>query len=130
MKTKNIIIGLALAGAGAYYAFKKGLFGKKVVSNSDIKTAQDDADLANQLLAEANRAKASTISIQNPTSYKAKVAKIQLFLGVASDGIFGNQTLLAVRNKFPQLAEITLADWQDESNIDILYSYLKSKGLI
>ena len=130
MKTKNIIIALAVAGAGAYLAIKKGLFKKKSVTNADIKDAQDNANIANQLLAEANKAKASTISIQNPSSYKAKVAKIQLFLGVASDGIFGNQTLLAVQNKFPQLAEITLADWQDESNIDILYSYLKSRGLI
>ena len=131
MKTRNIIIAVALAGAGAYFAVKKGLFKKKsVVTNADILEAQQNEDIKNQLLAEQKKAKASTTTIQNSNSYKAKVAKIQLYLGIASDGIFGNQTLLAIKNKFPNLADITLADWQEEKNIDILYSYLNSRGLL
>ena len=144
MKTKNIIIGLALAGAGVYFAFKKGLFKKKTgVTDTDIKNAQLTTDVVNQLVAEQNKAQESSVAIEYPKSDKAKIAKIQLALGIASDGIFGNQTLMAVRNKIVDLAKIygstplsnslyslSLSEWQSSTNIDTLYRLFVNQKLI
>jgi hypothetical protein len=144
MKTKNIIIGLALAGAGAYYAFKKGLFKKKtVVTDTDIKDAKLTTDVVNQLVAQENKAQESSVAIEYPKSDKAKIAKIQLALGIASDGVFGNQTLMAVRNKIVDLSKIyggtplgytlsnlSLQEWQSSTNIDTLYRLFVNQKLI
>lgn len=144
MKTRNILIGVALAGAGVYFAFKKGLFKKKtVVTDTDIKDAQLTTDVVNQLVAQENKAQESSVSIEYPKSDKAKIAKIQLALGIASDGIFGNQTLMAVRNKIVDLAKIygdsplgytlsklSLEEWQSSTNIDTLYRLFVNQKLI
>lgn len=129
MKTKNLIIGALLLGGASYLAIKKGLFKKKSVTNADIKNAQDNQDIANQLLAESNKAKASTISIQNPTSDKAKIGKIQSYLGVAIDGILGPQTYNAIINRLPNLAgQVSIADLN--ANIDTLYQIFVSRGWV
>lgn len=130
-KKSNILpiaIGLGLL-AGGFFAIKKGLFKKKAVTNTDIKDVQKNQDIANQLLAQENKAKASTISLQNPTSDKSKIAKIQSYLGVAIDGILGPQTYQAIINKLPNLAgQVSIADLN--ANIDTLYQIFVSKGWV
>jgi peptidoglycan hydrolase-like protein with peptidoglycan-binding domain len=121
MKTRNIIIAVALAGAGAYYAVKKGLFKKK-----DINTAQTDADIKNQLLWQEQKRKLDSISLENPNSDKAKIARIQSYLGVAIDGILGPQTYNAIVNKIPSLSGVSIAELNQE--ISTLYEVFASKG--
>lgn len=121
MKTRNIIIAVALAGAGAYFAVKKGLFKKK-----DIKNAQTDADIKNQLLWQEQKRKLDSISLENPNSDKAKIARIQSYLGVAIDGILGPQTYNAIVNKIPSLSGVSIAELNAE--IGTLYEVFASKG--
>lgn len=129
MKTKNLIIGALLLGGASYLAIKKGLFKKESVTNNDIEKAQENNDIKNQLLAQQNQAKASTISLQNPTSAKAKIGKIQSYLGVAIDGILGPQTYQAIIDKLPNLAgKVSIADLNE--NIDTLYSIFVSRGWV
>lgn len=144
MKTKNLIIGALLLGGASYLAIKKGLFKKKkVVTDTDIKDAQLTTDIVNQLVAEQNKAQESSVAIEYPKSDKAKIAKIQLALGIASDGIFGNQTLMAVRNKINELIKLyggstlanslyslSLSEWQSSTNINTLYQIFVKVGLI
>jgi hypothetical protein len=144
MKTSNLIIGAVLLGGVSYLAIKKGLFKKKsVVTNADIKEVQETEDIKNQLLADVNKAKLSSESLQNPMSDKSKIARIQLALGIASDGIFGNQTLNAVRNKIAELIKLyggsqlanslyslSLSEWQNSTNINTLYQIFTKVGLI
>ena len=129
MKTKNLIIGALLLGGASYLAIKKGLFKKKTITNADIDNAQKNKDIANQLLAQENKAKASTISLQNPTSDKSKIAKIQSYLGVAIDGILGPQTYQAIIDKLPNLAgKVSIDDLI--ANLDTLYQIFVSRGWI
>lgn len=123
MKTRNIIIAVALAGAGAYFAVKKGLFKKKGVSISD---AQNDADIKNQLLWQEQKRKLDSISLENPNSDKAKIARIQSYLGVAIDGILGPQTYNAIVAKIPSLSGVSIAELNQE--ISTLYEVFASKG--
>jgi hypothetical protein len=100
----NLIIGAALLGGGAYYAYKKGLFGKGKVEtpNEVIKQNQEvidkvAAEEAQRAAAASAAAKAATAikqatTISNPKSYEGKVAYIQTNLGVAVDGKAGSQT--------------------------------------
>ena len=119
--------------------FKK----KTVVTDTDIKDAKLTTDVVNQLVAQENKAQESSVAIEYPKSDKAKIAKIQLALGIASDGIFGNQTLMAVRNKILDLAKIyggtplgytlsnlSLQEWQSSTNIDTLYRLFVNQKLI
>ena len=107
MKKNNLLyIGGALLLGGAYLAFKKGVF-KKPVTPADIKDEQKAKDEANALKIIADKAKANTITIANPNSYKANVAVMQKALGIAPDGIVGPQTLKAVQAKYPNVTEIT-----------------------
>ena len=127
--TRNLIIGAVLLGGASYLAIKKGLFKKKSVTNADIKDAQQNADLKNQLLADINKAKLSTESLQNPTSTKSKIAKMQSYLGVAIDGILGQQTYDAIISKLPNLAgQVSIADLN--ANIDTLYQIFVSRGWV
>ena len=107
----NLIIGAALLGGGAYYAFKKGLFGKKTETPSEaIKQNQETLDriAAEQaaaakkvaVTAAATKAVAAASTIINANSYKGKVAYIQSDLGVAVDGVAGNQTNMAYNAKY------------------------------
>ena len=100
---KNLIIGAALLGGGAYYAYKKGLFGGKketpeeaIKQNQEVidKIAAEEAKKAAAAAAAvkaANAVKAAT-TIINPNSYAGKVSFIQSSLGVAVDGDAGSQT--------------------------------------
>jgi hypothetical protein len=125
----NLIIGAALLGGGAYYAFKKGLFGKKketpseaIKQNQDVidKVAAEQAAAAKKVATAAAVKKAVTAAstIVNANSYKGKVAYIQSDLGVAVDGVAGNQTNMAYNAKYG-LDKGNIS----ESNVD----YYKSK---
>ena len=101
----NLIIGAALLGGGAYYAYTKGWFGSKK-DNAQKANEQSKAELdriaAEQAAAAAAAAaivktknevkQASTII--NPKSYAGKVSDIQKALGIKEDGIAGKQTNL------------------------------------
>lgn len=107
----NLIIGAALLGGGAYYAYTKGWFGKKKETPSEaIKQNQDVIDkiAAEQAAAAKKVATATAVkkavtaasTIINANSYKGKVAYIQSDLGVAVDGVAGNQTNMAYNAKY------------------------------
>jgi hypothetical protein len=107
----NLIIGAALVGGGAYYAYTKGWFGKKKETPSEaIKQNQETLDriAAEQaaaakkvaVTAAATKAVAAASTIINANSYKGKVAYIQSDLGVAVDGVAGNQTNMAYNAKY------------------------------
>jgi len=107
----NLIIGAALLGGGAYYAYTKGWFGKKketpseaIKQNQDVidKVATEQAAAAKKVATTAAVKKAVTAAstIINANSYKGKVAYIQSDLGVAVDGVAGNQTNMAYNAKY------------------------------
>jgi len=107
----NLIIGAALVGGGAYYAYTKGWFGKKketpseaIKQNQDVidKVATEQAAAAKKVATAAAVKKAVTAAstIINANSYKGKVAYIQSDLGVAVDGVAGNQTNMAYNAKY------------------------------
>ena len=106
----NLIIGAALVGGGAFYAYKKGWFGKKETPSEAIKQNQETLDkiaaeqaaAAKKVATKAAVTKAVTqaTTIINANSYKGKVAYIQNDLGVAVDGIAGNQTNMAYNAKY------------------------------
>ena len=107
----NLIIGAALLGGGAYYAYTKGWFGKKketpteaIKQNQDVidKVAAEQAAAAKKVATTAAVKKAVTAAstIINANSYKGKVAYIQSDLGVAVDGVAGNQTNMAYNAKY------------------------------
>ena len=125
----NLIIGAALLGGGAYYAYTKGWFGKKketpseaIKQNQDVidKVAAEQAAAAKKVATAAAVKKAVTAAstIINANSYKGKVAYIQSDLGVAVDGVAGNQTNMAYNAKYG-LDKGNIS----ESNVD----YYKSK---
>ena len=107
----NLIIGAALVGGGAYYAYTKGWFGKKKETPSEaIKQNQDVIDKVAAEQAAAAKKVATTTAVKkavnaastiiNANSYKGKVAYIQSDLGVAVDGVAGNQTNMAYNAKY------------------------------
>ena len=127
----NLIIGAALLGGGAYYAFKKGLFGKKketpseaIKQNQDVidKVAAEQAAASKKVATAAAVKKAVTAAstIINANSYKGKVAYIQSDLGVAVDGVAGNQTNMAYNAKYG-LDKGNIS----ESNVDYYQSKVK-----
>lgn len=110
----NLIIGAALLGGGAYYAYTKGWFGKKrpplespekaIAQNQETldRIAEQQAAAAKKVAvtAAATKAVAAASTIINANSYKGKVAYIQSDLGVAVDGVAGNQTNMAYNTKY------------------------------
>ena len=93
----NLIIGAALLGGGAYYAFKKGLFGKKTETPSEA--IKQNQDVINKVAAEQAAAAAAAAAVVktrnevrqastiiNTNSYAGKVSYIQQKLGIAVDG--------------------------------------------
>ena len=107
----NLILGAALVGGGAYYAYTKGWFGKKketpseaIKQNQDVidKVAAEQAAAAKKVATAAAVKKAVTAAstIVNANSYKGKVAYIQSDLGVAVDGVAGNQTNMSYNAKY------------------------------
>jgi hypothetical protein len=111
----NLLIGAALVGGGAYYAYKKGLFGKIFKSKSGvtpadlkspaatdaaIKTEQTAVKTAATNAANLVRVVNTAEAVYTLNSYKGKVAFIQSDLGVAVDGIAGKQTNLGYGYKY------------------------------
>jgi hypothetical protein len=93
----NLIIGAALLGGGAYYAYTKGWFGKKK-DNAQKANEQSQAEL-DKIAAEQAAAAAAAAAIvktknqvkqantiTNPKSYAGKVSHIQKELGIKEDG--------------------------------------------
>lgn len=97
----NLIIGAALLGGGAYYAYKKGWFGKRPpMGKSAEQIAKEQAQAELDKIAEqqaaakkvvvdekkiVNQVKQAT-NILNPKSFAGKVSDIQKALGIAQDG--------------------------------------------
>ena len=93
----NLIIGAALLGGGAYYAYTKGWFGSKK-DNAQKANEQSQAEL-DKIAAEQAAAAAAAAAIvktrnevrqantiTNPKSYAGKVSHIQKELGIKEDG--------------------------------------------
>ena len=127
----NLILGAALVGGGAYYAYTKGWFGKKketpseaIKQNQDVidKVAAEQAAAAKKVATATAVKKAVTAAstIINANSYKGKVAYIQSDLGVAVDGVAGNQTNMAYNAKYG-LDKGNIS----ESNVDYYQSKVK-----
>jgi hypothetical protein len=125
---KNLITA-ALVGAGVYYAFKWGR--KKATetpkeafdeSVNRIKQEQAAAEAAKKAANEQRKAATAAISIQSPNSYKGKVGEIQTILGVAVDGIAGQQTQTAYARRFGldrgQIAPMTVQYYLDKAKAD------------
>ena len=101
----NLIIGAALLGGGAYYAYTKGWFGSKA-DNAKKANEQSQAELDRIAAEQAAAAKVvvaekkvvndvkQASNILNPKSYAGKVSDIQKALGITQDGIAGKQTNL------------------------------------
>jgi hypothetical protein len=125
---KNLITA-ALVGAGVYYAFKWGR--KKATetpkeafdeSVNRIKQEQAAAEAAKKAANEQRKAATAASSIQSPNSYKGKVGEIQTILGVAVDGIAGQQTQTAYARRFGldrgQIAPMTVQYYLDKAKAD------------
>ena len=125
---KNLITA-ALVGAGVYYAFKWGR--KKATetpkeafdeSVNRIKQEQAAAEAAKKAANEQRKAATAAISIQSPNSYKGKVGEIQTILGVAVDGIAGQQTQTAYARRFGldrgTIAPMTVQYYLDKAKAD------------
>jgi hypothetical protein len=111
---QNYIIGAAaVLGGGLYFAYKKGLFGKKEAVSpvaetkieskatiNDIKQEQKAVAKDNVKKAVVRAAVSVVTNITNANSYKGKVSQIQSNLGVAVDGIAGTQTNMAYNAKY------------------------------
>ena len=114
-KNTTLILSTVLIGAGAYIIYSRNR--KKANSSTTedaIKAKQkEEADKAAKDAAR-DTAREQYNSLQNPNSYKSKVARVQGFLGVAIDGIVGPQTLGALRKKFPQF------QFMNSTNIDAI----------
>lgn len=102
MKTNyNLIIGAVLVGGGAYYAYKKGWFGKRPpMGKSAEQIAKEQAQAELDKIAEQQAATKKVVvdekkainqikqatNILNPKSFAGKVSDIQKALGIAQDG--------------------------------------------
>jgi hypothetical protein len=133
----NLLIGAALLGGGAYYAYKKGLFGKGKgeTPNEVIKENQEVIDKIAAEEAKKAAAAAAAVSaanqirqantIINPKSYAGKVADIQKALGIKEDGIAGKQTNL----KFAAVYGLDKGDIST-LNIDYYQARVKAKNTL
>jgi hypothetical protein len=127
-RPKNLITA-ALVGAGVYYAFK---WGKKKVTETPaesfdeasarIKREQQKTAAIKKTENEQRKAATAASSIQSPNSYKGKVGEIQAILGVAVDGIAGQQTQTAYARRFGldrgPIAPMTVQYYLDKAKAD------------
>ncbi len=125
---KNLITA-TLVGAGVYYAFK---WGKKKVTETPaesfdeasarIKREQQQTAAIKKTENEQRKAATAASSIQSPNSYKGKVGEIQTILGVAVDGIPGQQTQTAYARRFGldrgPIAPMTVQYYLDKAKAD------------
>jgi hypothetical protein len=114
-KNYTLILSTVLVGAGAFLIYNRSRKDKKESTTEEgIKDKQkEEAEQAKRDAAK-DAAKEQWNSLQNPNSYKSKVARVQGFLGVAIDGIVGPQTLGALKRKFPQF------QFMNSTNIDAI----------
>ena len=114
-KNTTLILSTVLIGAGAYIIYSRNRKKANSETTEDaIKQKQkEEADKAAKDAAR-DTAREQYNSLQNPNSYKSKVARVQGFLGVAIDGIVGPQTLGALKRKFPQF------QFMNSTNIDAI----------
>ena len=113
-KNTTLILSTVLVGTGAFLIYNRSRKTKKGVSVEDIESRQKtEAEIAAEAAAR-EAAKNKYNSLENPNSYKSKVARVQAFLGVAIDGIVGPQTLGALKKRFPRYDTI------NSSNIDFI----------
>jgi murein L,D-transpeptidase YcbB/YkuD len=114
-KNTTLILSTVLIGAGAYIIYSRN---RKKANSETTEDAikQKQKEEAEQAAKDAARdtAREQYNSLQNPNSYKSKVARVQGFLGVAIDGIVGPQTLGALKKKFPQF------QFMNSTNIDAI----------
>jgi LPXTG-motif cell wall-anchored protein len=141
-KNYLLIGGIALAGAGAYFLYKKKA--KTLTSENEILQNQLDAEKENALKIIAQNKKNATISLQNKNSPKSKIAVIQRTIGVNPDGIVGPQTLNKLKTLFPKLVNLTNANMEqlytfcnnnpylmpNEKNVSLFYGNPMEKPLI
>ena len=114
-KNTTLILSTVLIGAGAYIIYSRNR--KKANSGTTEDAIRDkQKEEADKAAKDAARdtAREQYNSLQNPNSYKSKVARVQGFLGVAIDGIVGPQTLGALKKKFPQF------QFMNSTNIDAI----------
>jgi hypothetical protein len=114
-KNTTLILSTVLIGAGAYIIYSRNT--KKANSSTTqdaIKDKQKEEAVKAAKDAARETIKEQYNSLQNPNSYKSKVARVQGFLGVAIDGIVGPQTLGALKKKFPQF------QFMNSTNIDAI----------
>ena len=125
---KNLITA-ALVGAGVYYAFKWGR--KKVTetpaesfdeASARIKREQQQAAAIKKTENEQRKAAAAASNISTPGTYPRKVGEIQAILGVAVDGIAGQQTQAAYSRRFGldrgPIAPMTVQYYLDKAKAD------------
>jgi hypothetical protein len=125
---KNLITA-ALVGAGVYYAFK---WGKKKVTETPaesfdeasarIKREQQQTAAIKKTENEQRKAAAAASNISTPGTYPRKVGEIQAILGVAVDGIAGQQTQTAYARRFGldrgPIAPMTVQYYLDKAKAD------------
>lgn len=125
---KNLITA-ALVGAGVYYAFK---WGKKKVTETPaesfdeasarIKREQQQAAAIKKTENEQRKAAQAASNISTPGTYPRKVGEIQAILGVAVDGIAGQQTQTAYARRFGldrgPIAPMTVQYYLDKAKAD------------
>ena len=114
-KNTTLILSTVLIGAGAFIIYSRNR--KKANSGTTENAIRDkQKEEAEKAAKDAARdtAREQYNSLQNPNSYKSKVARVQGFLGVAIDGIVGPQTLGALKRKFPQF------QFMNSTNIDAI----------
>ena len=125
---KNLITA-ALVGAGVYYAFKWGTM--KVTetpaesfdeASARLKREQQQTAAIKKTENEQRKAAAAASSIQSPNSNPHKVGEIQAILGVAVDGIPGQQTQTANARRFGldrgPIAPMTVQYYLDKAKAD------------
>lgn len=125
---KNLITA-ALVGAGVYYAFKWGR--KKVTetpaesfdeTSARIKREQQQTAAIKKTENEQRKAAAAASNISTPGTYPRKVGEIQAILGVAVDGIAGQQTQTAYARRFGldrgPIAPMTVQYYLDKAKAD------------
>ncbi len=125
---KNLITA-ALVGAGVYYAYK---WGKKKVTETPaesfdeasarIKREQQQTAAIKKTENEQRKAAAAASNISTPGTYPRKVGEIQAILGVAVDGIAGQQTQTAYARRFGldrgPIAPMTVQYYLDKAKAD------------
>jgi len=134
---KNLIIGAALIGGGAYYAYKKGLFGKGKTETPEEAIKQNQEVIDKLAIEKAKKVATAAVvvktataikqatDITNPKSYAGKVAYIQGQLNVPTDGDAG-----AVTNKaFAAVYGLDRGNISTD-NIDYYVARVKAKNTL